>query len=59
MIKSMTGFAAFTEDDDAVTVAVTIKAVNHRFLDAQLRLPSALVRMETRVRSLLASSGHF
>jgi uncharacterized protein (TIGR00255 family) len=53
MIKSMTGFAAFTEDDDAVTVAVTIKAVNHRFLDAQLRLPSALVRMETRVRSLL------
>ena len=42
MLKSMTGFASLTRDDDAATVTVTIRSVNHRYLDLQLRLPPSL-----------------
>ena len=44
MIKSMTGFASLTRDEDPATISVTIRAVNHRFLDVQLRTPPALAR---------------
>lgn len=53
MMRSMTGFAAAAVDDDRGTISVTIRAVNHRFLDLQLRLPSALADLEPRVRALL------
>jgi uncharacterized protein (TIGR00255 family) len=53
MIKSMTGFASLTKDDDAATIAVTIRAVNHRFLDLQVRLPPSLAAMESKVRALV------
>jgi uncharacterized protein (TIGR00255 family) len=55
MIKSMTGFASLTRDDELATITVTIKAVNHRFLDLQLRVPSSLAAAETRIRSLVQS----
>jgi uncharacterized protein (TIGR00255 family) len=51
MIKSMTGFASLTRDDEAATIAVTVKSVNHRFLDLQLRIPQSLGAIESRVRS--------
>ena len=51
MIKSMTGFASLTDDDEAATIAVTIRSVNHRFLDLQLRLPSSLAALESRLRA--------
>ena len=53
MIKSMTGFASLTHEDDCATIGVTVRAVNHRFLDVQLRIPQALADLETRVRALL------
>ena len=53
MIKSMTGFASLTQDDERGTIGVTIRAVNHRFLDLQLRLPPALAEIEPRVRGLV------
>jgi uncharacterized protein (TIGR00255 family) len=53
MIKSMTGFASLTRDDDVATIAVTIRSVNHRHLDLQLRLPPALAAIETRLRALV------
>ena len=34
---------------------MTVKAVNHRFLDLQLRVPPALAAAETRIRSLVQS----
>jgi uncharacterized protein (TIGR00255 family) len=55
MIKSMTGFASLTRDDELATITVTIKAVNHRFLDLQLRVPASLAASETRIRSLVQS----
>src|SRR5687767_4425591 len=53
MIKSMTGFASLTREDDRGTIGITLRAVNHRFLDLQLRLPPALADLEPRLRTLL------
>ncbi len=53
MIKSMTGFASLTRDDEAATVAVTVRSVNHKFLDLQLRVPSTLGAIEGRLRALV------
>jgi uncharacterized protein (TIGR00255 family) len=49
----MTGFASLTHEDDRATIGVTIRAVNHRFLDVQLRIPQSLADLESRVRGLL------
>jgi uncharacterized protein (TIGR00255 family) len=53
MIKSMTGFASLTREGDAATVTVTVKGVNHRFLDLQLRMPSTLAPIESRLRGIV------
>jgi uncharacterized protein (TIGR00255 family) len=53
MIKSMTGFASLTRDDEAATVAVTVRSVNHKFLDLQVRIPSTLASIESRLRALV------
>ena len=53
MIKSMTGFASLTRDDEAATVVVTIRSVNHKFLDLQLRIPPSLAAVEARLRALV------
>jgi len=51
VIKSMTGFAALTREDAAATVSVTIKSVNHRFLDLQMRVPAMLQHLEAPIRA--------
>ena len=53
MIKSMTGFASLTREDERATIAVSIKTVNHRFLDLQLRIPQAYAEIESRIRQLV------
>jgi uncharacterized protein (TIGR00255 family) len=54
VIKSMTGFAALTREDERATIAVTIRAVNHRHLDLQLRSPQSLSAIEAELRALVA-----
>src|SRR5260370_82138 len=49
----MTGFSAVTREDDRATIAVTIRALNHRYLDLQLRVPQSLAALETDVRALV------
>ena len=57
MIKSMTGFASLTREDERATIAVTIRAVNHRFLDLQLRMPAVARRRSKReLRALVAAA---
>jgi uncharacterized protein (TIGR00255 family) len=51
MIKSMTGFASATKESETATITVTIRAVNHRHLDVQLRVPQSLAEAESRIRS--------
>ena len=53
MIKSMTGFASLTRDDERAAIGVTIRSVNHRFLDLQLRLPAPIADLEPRLRVLV------
>ncbi len=51
MIKSMTGFASATRESETATITVTIRAVNHRHLDVQLRIPQTLAEAEGRIRA--------
>jgi uncharacterized protein (TIGR00255 family) len=53
MIKSMTGFASLTRDDERGAIGVTIRSVNHRFLDLQLRLPPSIADVEPRLRAIV------
>ncbi len=53
MIRSMTGFASVSRDADGVSAGVTIKSVNHRFLDIQIKAPSSLAGLEGRIKTLL------
>ena len=49
----MTGFASLTHEDERATIGLTVRSVNHRFLDLQLRIPQALAGLEPRVRALI------
>jgi len=49
----MTGFSSLTHEDDRAMIGVTVRTVNHRFLDIQLRIPQTLADLEPRVRALL------
>jgi uncharacterized protein (TIGR00255 family) len=53
MIKSMTGFASVSREDERAMIAVTIRAVNHRYLDLQIRSPQSLAPIEAEVRTLV------
>lgn len=53
-IYSMTGFARLTgRASDSLSFTISLKSVNHRFLDPQLRMPSGLESLEMRIRRLL------
>jgi uncharacterized protein (TIGR00255 family) len=49
----MTGFANQSHEGTMATVSVTVRTVNHRYLDVQLRIPSSLSPVETRLRGLV------
>ena len=51
MIKSMTGFASAMREAETATISVTVRAVNHRHLDLQLRVPQTLADAEGRIRA--------
>ena len=50
----MTGFASINSEDDRATISVTIRALNHRHLDLQLRIPQSLAALESEVRAMVA-----
>ena len=53
-IYSMTGFARVSgRVSDSLSFTLSLKSVNHRFLDPQLRMPSGLESLEMRIRRLL------
>lgn len=53
MIKSMTGFASLTRESELATLTVTVKTVNHRYLDLQMRLPGLFGDVEADLRDLV------
>src|SRR6516165_9778849 len=58
-IRSMTGYAQVKEHvSDELTVALSLKSVNHRFLDLHLRLPCELDPVEMKIRRVLKERLH-
>jgi uncharacterized protein (TIGR00255 family) len=55
MILSMTGFASVTSEHPLGMLSVELRALNHRYLDVQLRLPEELRTLEGVVRERLAA----
>lgn len=56
-IYSMTGFArAQVRVHDQLAYTLSVKSVNHRFLDIQLRLPAGLDALEMELRRVLKES---
>ena len=53
MIKSMTGFGRYEAVRDKLKITVEIKAVNHRYLDINIKLPKKLSNFELIIRTQL------
>ena len=58
MIKSMTGFGRCEITDGERKFTVEMKSVNHRYLDANIRMPKKLNFFESSIRNLLKQSVH-
>ena len=56
MLNSMTGFARETAETQFGTMTCEMRAVNHRFLDIQFRLPEGLRSKETELRNHIGAS---
>src|SRR5262249_12210136 len=53
-IRSMTGFAQVkSQARDGISFTLSLKSVNHRFLDPQLRLPVEMEELEMKIRRIL------
>ncbi len=58
-IRSMTGYAQVKQHvSDQLTITLSLKSVNHRFLDLHLRIPSELDAVEMKVRRTLKERLH-
>lgn len=55
MIYSMTGFATATAELDTGSLALELRAVNHRYLDLQLRMPDELRVLEQALRETISA----
>jgi uncharacterized protein (TIGR00255 family) len=58
-IRSMTGYSQVKMNaDDQLAFTLSLKAVNHRFLDLHLRLPAEMDPIEMKVRRVLKEHLH-
>jgi uncharacterized protein (TIGR00255 family) len=53
MIRSMTGYSKAQAEEGGYSLSVSIRGTNHRFLDVQMRFPSALESMDPLLRRLI------
>ena len=56
MVRSMTGFGRGAAQSDDYSIALEMKAVNHRFLEISCRLPKQLLSMEDALKKRLQQS---
>jgi uncharacterized protein (TIGR00255 family) len=49
----MTGFASLSRESPVARVHVTVKSVNHRFLDLAIKAPHALAGLDAQLRALV------
>jgi uncharacterized protein (TIGR00255 family) len=55
MILSMTGYATASAEIDSGSLALELRAVNHRYLDIQLRVPDELRGFESALREAITA----
>ena len=55
MILSMTGYATASAELDSGSLALELRAVNHRYLDIQLRMPDELRGFESALREAISA----
>src|SRR5271165_4090074 len=55
---SMTGFAQARSEENGWAVRVSVKSVNHRFLDLKMRLPEGFDLYELRLRQVVREHIH-
>lgn len=55
MILSMTGYAAASVELDSGSLTLELRAVNHRYLDIQLRMPDEMRGFEGALREAIAA----
>src|SRR5574340_309186 len=55
MILSMTGYAAASAELDSGSLTLELRAVNHRYLDIQLRMPDELRGFENALREAVTA----
>ena len=53
MIKSMTGFGRCEQSEGTRTITIEMKSVNHRYLEAGIKMPKKLNAFEADIRALL------
>jgi uncharacterized protein (TIGR00255 family) len=55
MIRSMTGFGSAAAEAETLRAAVTVRSLNHRYLDLTVHLPRRLVALEPEIKELVHS----
>ena len=58
MAASMTGYARTHYTSDEISLSVSLRSVNHRFLDLQLRMPPEIEPFESRIREMVKKQVH-
>jgi uncharacterized protein (TIGR00255 family) len=53
MIRSMTGYGSASVESEAVRASVTVKSLNHRFLDLSVHLSRRLQPLEREIKELV------
>lgn len=56
--RSMTGYAIVCANFEGWVIRVSLKSVNHRFLDVKLRIPDSFVPYEHRLRQVVRAGIH-
>ena len=55
MLKSMTGFSRYENQNEDLTCKVEIRSVNNRFIDVNTRLPKSLAPLELPLKKMVKS----
>ena len=56
--RSMTGYAMVRGEHDGWAIRISVKSVNHRFLDIKLRMPDSMEPFELRLRQAVKNRIH-
>ena len=55
-LRSMTGYAQAVADQDGWALRLSVRSVNHRFLDLHVRLPEGYEAIEPKIRQISRDS---